>query len=179
MESRMPIELTLEKVEREIAAGNLGKARDRLQGLLVTYPDDLTLRRRLGDVYWELQHPAMAGRYWYLEEYKTAAMAAACQAFEHSCGNRSLEILLALKFKGDIESIDDTYAGQSLLKLQRQVREEYGTHIDFQKRGAARYRLTSRERFRAKAVSLGCVLAVLAVGGLAGIGLYSILTWTF
>jgi hypothetical protein len=43
----MPIDETLDKVASEIAAGDLGKARDRLHGLLNTYPD-LGLRRRLG-----------------------------------------------------------------------------------------------------------------------------------
>jgi hypothetical protein len=62
---------TLQKIEDEIEAGDYGKARDRLHGLLVTYPDDLSIRRRLGDVCWQLQHPAMAGRYWYLEADQT------------------------------------------------------------------------------------------------------------
>ena len=63
----MPIEETWARIEDEIAARDLGKARDRLHGLLVTYPEDLAIRHRLGEVYWMLGHPAMAGRYWYLE----------------------------------------------------------------------------------------------------------------
>lgn len=38
------------KVDSDMAAGNLGKARDRLHGLILTHPDDLTLRRELGDI---------------------------------------------------------------------------------------------------------------------------------
>ena len=74
----MPIEETLARIEGEIAAGDLGKARDRLHGLLSTYPADLMLRRKLGDVYWRLQYPEMAGRYWYLVEEKSPQMLEAC-----------------------------------------------------------------------------------------------------
>ncbi len=57
---------TLRKVEYDIRNGNLGLARDRLHGLMLSYPDDLNLRVRLGEVYSMLQQPVMAGRYWYL-----------------------------------------------------------------------------------------------------------------
>jgi hypothetical protein len=78
---------TLEHVEQDIAAGDYSKVRDRLHGLLRTYPSDLTLRNRLGDVYWDLRYPAMAGRYWYLEDHKTPDMITACAAFERTYGN--------------------------------------------------------------------------------------------
>jgi hypothetical protein len=47
----MSIETTLQNVELDIAAGNYDKARDRLLGLISTYPNELSLRRKLGDIY--------------------------------------------------------------------------------------------------------------------------------
>jgi hypothetical protein len=44
----MAIEQTLNRVERDIASGDYGRARDRLHGLIATYPNDLALRRKLG-----------------------------------------------------------------------------------------------------------------------------------
>jgi hypothetical protein len=44
-------ETALRRVEEDIARGDLGKARDRLHGLLKDYPDDLALRTRLAEVY--------------------------------------------------------------------------------------------------------------------------------
>jgi hypothetical protein len=167
---------TLAKINADIASGDYGKARDRLHGLLATYPDDLTLRRRLGEVYWRLQYPAMAGRYWYLEETKTADMVAACEAFERSCGGSSLHILSALKFRGDVEAIGDTYAGRVLLALRERVRDEFGYDIDFQKRGADRYRLVPRAGWADRALIGGCVAGALAGVGLMGVGLYTILS---
>ncbi len=69
----MSKERTLERVEAEIAGGDLGKARDRLHGLIRTYPDDISLRSRLASIYWKLQYPHMAGCYWFLEENQNGA----------------------------------------------------------------------------------------------------------
>ena len=70
-------EKTLKRIEKDIENNNLGKARDRLHGLITTYPNELALKK-LGDIYFTLQYPEMAGRYWYLEKEKTDVMHAAC-----------------------------------------------------------------------------------------------------
>ena len=79
----MPKKRTLLKVAREMEAGELGRARDRLHGLLATYPEDLDRRSKLGEIYWQLQDRAMAGRYWYLQEPTDERMVEAREAFEH------------------------------------------------------------------------------------------------
>ena len=176
----MSIEKTLHKVEKDAASGDYGKARDRLHGLIATYPNDLTLRRRLGDIYWQLQHPAMAGRYWYLEKKKSPEMVAACKAFERSCGDNLFQMLLALKFRGDIECIRNTYAGRTLLTLSKQVKDQFGYEIDFQKRGAERYHWTPpKTSWPERVVAVGCMVILLAVVGLVGIGLDAVLKWIF
>ena len=176
----MSIEKTLQKVEKDTASGDYGKARDRLHGLIATYPDDLTLRRRLGEIYWQLQYPAMAGRYWYLEETKSPEMVAARKAFEGSCGDNLFQMLLALKFRGDIESIRNTYAGRTLLALSKQVKDQFGYEIHFQKRGAERYHWTPpKTSWRERIVAVGCIVILLAAVGLVGIGLDAVLNWIF
>lgn len=174
----MSIEQTLERIDRDIASGDHGKARDRLHGLIATYPDDLTLRRKLGDVYWKLQYPAMAGRYWYLEEDKSSTMVAACQAFEHSCGKDPLQILLALKFRGDVESIRDTLAGRTLLQLHAEARSKHRYYVDFRKRGAERYdQATSVEGLTDRVLKAGCIVSLLIALGLLVVGLLTVLAW--
>jgi hypothetical protein len=176
---------TLSRIENDIASGNLGKARDRLHGLLATYPDALELRRMLGDVYARLQQPAMAGRYWYLEE-KSPEMVKACQAFENSCGHDPVQMLLALKFRGDIAAICDTFAGSTLLALQEQGEKERDLRIEFGRRGREKYRYrwdTGRRSGRVIEGTIwqgvGCLLIVLIVLALAIVGLVSVLQWLF
>lgn len=48
---------TLKRIEKDIENNNLGKARDRLHGLITTYPNELALRKKLGDIYFTLQYP--------------------------------------------------------------------------------------------------------------------------
>ncbi len=164
----MSKEQTLEKINADILAGDFGKARDRLLGLIATYPDDLSLRRNLGDIYGELRYPAMAGRYWYLEANRTPEMQRACEAFERACGQDPLQILLALKFRGDLQSVQDSYARTTLLALRERVKQKHGYEIDLRKRGLAKYRLSAFNQAqsgrRGKILLGGCV--ILALGGI-------------
>lgn len=172
-------EETLRRIEREIAAGDWGKARDRLHGLLVTYPDDLALRHKLGEVYWQLHHPAMAGRYWYLEEDRTPDMAQACAAFERACGHDAAQILRALKFYGDVAALGDSFAEHTLLVLQERVRQERGYQIVFGKRGRERYRYTERAPAGGRWLLIGCLAAALAAAALMAAGLVAVFQWVF
>ena len=184
-------EETLHRIQADIAASDLGKARDRLHGLIATYPDDLALRLRLGQVYWELRYPSMAGRYWYLEEEKTPDMTAACLLFERSCGGNPVNLLLGIKFRGDIERIRDTYAGRTLLELQRRAEESYGCTIEFGKTGRERYQYPrSSDRSSdeggkswllalAIAALVALAIAALVALGLMVIGLVAVLQWLF
>ncbi len=175
----MSIEQTLEKIEKDIAASNYGKARDRLHGLIVTYPENLALRRQLGDIYGQLQYPAMAGRYWYLEEDKSLEMIEACKVFEQSCGNKSFQILQSLKFQGNPEIIDNAFAKNKLQTLQSQVRDEYGYIFEFQRQGAEKYHRPQRSKIIEGTISIiGCGV-VLIVFALMLVGFATVVSWLF
>ncbi|GAA0263414.1 hypothetical protein GCM10010492_75600 [Saccharothrix mutabilis subsp. mutabilis] len=76
----MPVELTLLKAAEELRRGDLAsvlRARQRLSGLVATYPDRLDLRERLAAVYRVLGDPAQAGRWSYLSEARDEAEVAA------------------------------------------------------------------------------------------------------
>lgn len=114
----------MSRVLTDVAGGNLGRARDRLHGLLASYPDDLALRTHLAEVYSRLRQPAMAGRYWYLEEPETDEMRAARTAFERECGGSAQRMLQRLRFRGDADALGESYAGQTLRLLQLRARDE-------------------------------------------------------
>jgi hypothetical protein len=160
----MPIEDTLRKVENDIQAGDLGKARDRLHGLISNYPDNIELRDELGQIYWRLQMPEMAGRYWYLVENKDENMAGAGQRFEAKFGNDPALILFAIKFRGDLEAIKDTFAGQVLLDLDLRAKEKHTWYEDFRKKGAAKYQQDKRDSVKNKTsgfvIKWGCITAI-------------------
>jgi hypothetical protein len=126
---KVPIK-TLKKVEEDIKNNDLGKARDRLHGLIATYPNEIKLRKKLGDIYWELKYPSMAGRYWYLAESKTQEMIQACQKFEGSLGNDPIKILRSLKFKGDSEFINNLQSRLIFSSLEKQDRKRRDEEIE-------------------------------------------------
>ncbi|WP_329037416.1 hypothetical protein OHT61_11265 [Streptomyces sp. NBC_00178] len=71
---------TLARVDGDLAAGRVPMARQRLRGLVSSFPHDHALRRRLAEVYRLYGDPAEAGRWMYLEQDRspeeTAAFAA-------------------------------------------------------------------------------------------------------
>ncbi|WP_367136121.1 DUF6584 family protein [Saccharothrix sp. HUAS TT1] len=76
----MPVELTLQRAAEEVARGDLAsvlRARQRLVGLVSSYPDRLDLRDRLASVYRLLGDAAQAGRWSYLAEVRDEAEVAA------------------------------------------------------------------------------------------------------
>lgn len=76
----MPVELTLRKAAEEVDRGDLAsvlRARQRLVGLVTSYPDRLDLRDRLAEVYRVLGETAQAGRWSYLADHRDDAEIAA------------------------------------------------------------------------------------------------------
>ncbi len=181
----MPLAQTLQKVEDDIQRGDLGKAVSRLHGLIASYPDDLALREKLGSVYWKLQQPAMAGRYWYLVENKDENMQSACKSFEAACGNDPARMLFALKFRGDTEAIRDAYAGRVLSELDRSARKVHSWYDSFRARASAKNPHPAPKSISSKArdfsMMLGCIVAAVLLLLLFLVGLITsveaILRW--
>uniref|UniRef100_UPI003EC10FED DUF6584 family protein n=1 Tax=Bacillus cytotoxicus TaxID=580165 RepID=UPI003EC10FED len=158
-------EKTLKKIENDIQNNDLGKARERLHGLIAAYPNALDLRKKLGDIYYKLQYPAMAGRYWYLEEQKTPEMIEACSLFEKSMGNNANQIARALKFKGDNETIKELCSEHNVSSLQEKVTEKMIEEPE--------------ETWQDRLVPFGCISALILIILFALLGIYTAFDWIF
>ena len=104
-------------------------------------------------------------------------MVAARKVFEDSCGHNPFQILHALKFKGDLESLDSEVAKNELLALQARLKNEYGYHVDFQKRSAEKIQRTPRSVLRGKVLTIGCGVATVLGLALMIIGLITVINW--
>jgi len=95
------------QIEQEIAEGKLGIARDRLQGLLSSFPADLTIRSKLGEVYWKLGYPIDAGRFWFTELEPNEVQQLAVTKFleHHRFDTQAIEKALKLP-SGLLEPLD-------------------------------------------------------------------------
>ncbi|MGG4489830.1 DUF6584 family protein [Metabacillus idriensis] len=151
------------KIEEDIKKNDLGKARDRLHGLISTYPNELGLRRKLGDIYFTLKYPSMAGRYWYLEKNKTPEMIKACIQFEKTMGNDTFLIARALKFKGDNEILKNLELEQINSPVHNKVIESLLEEPD--------------DTMFDKLLVIGCFSIIILIILFTLIGVYSFFNW--
>ncbi|GAA3879018.1 hypothetical protein GCM10022243_49660 [Saccharothrix violaceirubra] len=116
----MPVEHTLRKAAEEVDRGDLAsvlRARQRLVGLVTTYPDRLDLRARLAGVYRLLGDPVQAGRWSYLGEDRYDAEVA---AFERAYRTPKAR-LAALNWATGANGIPSETARVRLAALQSEV----------------------------------------------------------
>ncbi|MBT2734515.1 DNA helicase [Bacillus sp. ISL-7] len=144
---------------------DLGKARDRLHGLISTYPNEIELRRKLGDIYFSLKYPTMAGRYWYLEEKMTPEMEKACTMFEQSEGNNSSRIARAIKYKGNPDIIKKLHLEQGSSPIKDKVKEKL-VEVPTNTLGD-------------KLVTIGCIFILILIFCFTSIGIITIFRWIF
>ncbi len=171
----MSKELTLMRVESEIATGDLGKARDRLHGLSRTYPDDLSLRSRLAEIYWKLQFPHMAGCYWFLEDNQTDDTRQAVAVFEKRCGGDPWIMLHFIKFKGHPDSVGP-FAKQRLDDLIFRCKKMHGSYPDFRSQHT-QYVKTAKQKWSIILFPIGCISILILIGICAIVGLIAIVEW--
>ncbi|MDM5293067.1 DNA helicase [Peribacillus simplex] len=161
---KIPVK-TIKKIEEDIEKNDLGKARDRLHGLISTFPNELDLRRKLGDIYFALKYPSMAGRYWYLEKSKSPEMVKACIQFEKSMGNDPIRIGRAIKYKGDSEVLKRLQLDQVISPIQNKVKENLLEEPE--------------DPFKDKLVIFGCFSIIILTIIFALIGVYALFNWIF
>lgn len=81
------------RITRDLEAGDIARARDRMRGLLCAYPDNMGLRRRLALYLMEDGQLAAAGRCIMLHPLPTAQEQAAIRAFYKANGHDPFQIM--------------------------------------------------------------------------------------
>ncbi|MFF8997809.1 DUF6584 family protein [Streptomyces achromogenes] len=123
----MPLSETLARVDADLTAGRVPLARQRLRGLVSSFPHDLTLRRRLAEVYRLYGDAAEAGRWMYLEEDRDAGETA---AFEARYGSPAWR-MKALAWRGPESLAATAFAEHRLVAVRTACAEELGRSVDW------------------------------------------------
>ncbi|WP_459643359.1 DUF6584 family protein [Kineococcus sp. NUM-3379] len=118
----MAIEGTLQRVEAELAAGDVEKAQQRLRGLVSTYPARLDLRARLADTHRRLGDRVQAGRWDYLSDGRDPAEVAAFEDATPSAVDR----MRALAWREAPRAAATGTARARLEELLERARQETG-----------------------------------------------------
>lgn len=155
---------TLARVDADLAAGRVPVARQRLRGLVSSYPGDLALRRRLAEVYRLYGEPAEAGRWMYLEEDRDADETAAFEARYRTPQRR----MRALAWRGPESRAGSAFAARQLAAVRTACSDALGRPVDWDavpsprddEPGAA------EGRFAGWAAGCGCLVVALAMLGI-------------
>ncbi|MEU3527368.1 DUF6584 family protein [Streptomyces sp. NPDC038707] len=159
----MPLRETLARVDADLAAGRIPVARQRLRGLVSSFPYDLTLRRRLAGVYRLYGDAAEAGRWMYLEEDRDTDETAAFEARYGSPGWR----MKALAWRGPEAMAATPFAEKQLVAVRTACAEDLGHPVDWDDPASYRDSLEGTyEEARSGPWTVGGVLA--GVGCLVG-----------
>ncbi|OHB82195.1 MAG: hypothetical protein A2W31_16160 [Planctomycetes bacterium RBG_16_64_10] len=173
----MSKQTTLQRVSDDIGRGYLGTARDRLHGLLGIYPDDLSLRSRLAEVYWQLRHPGLAGLYWFLDPERNDDIRTAIAEFERECGGDPWILLTRLKLRWNPDEMPDGFAKEQIRELLDQCRKKYKRVPEFPTGRGPGQRKRKPNQFKDAIAALGCGLVVFVVLFLLVMGVIQVVIW--
>ncbi|MEU9737398.1 DUF6584 family protein [Streptomyces sp. NPDC048002] len=158
----MPLSETLARVDADLAAGRVPVARQRLRGLVSSFPYDLTLRRRLAEVYRLYGDAAEAGRWMYLEEDRNADETASFEARYRSPGWQ----MKALAWHGPEAMAATAFAEEQLAAVRTACAEKLGHAVDWDDPDSYQDDLEGEHGAPSEPWTLGGVLA--GVGCLTG-----------
>ncbi|MEV4611415.1 DUF6584 family protein [Kitasatospora sp. NPDC049258] len=171
----MSIRSTLAAVDADLAAGRVPLARQRLRGLVGSYPADLAVRRRLGEVYRRYGEPVQAGRWTYLEADRDPAEVAAFEARHPD----PLDRMLALGWRGPEQAAGTDVARARLAEIRAAAGEATGRAVGWEDVRALAGRAAA-EQASGGSQTLGCaalVVLALLLGWLLVLGVIRLVGW--
>ncbi|WP_299527588.1 DUF6584 family protein [uncultured Streptomyces sp.] len=160
----MALARTLERVDTDLAAGRLPVARQRLRGLVSSYPQDRGVRRRLAEVYRLFGEPAEAGRWAYLEEDSDPRETAAFEE-RHPDPVRRMR---AIGWRGQESAAHSPFAEARLASLRTAAEKRLGRSVDWDTLAAAGPEGSAvTENTPAEALGfVGCLVLVVAAAAI-------------
>jgi hypothetical protein len=154
----MPLRDTLARIDADLAAGRVPVARQRLRGLVSSFPNDLNLRRRLAETYRLYGEPAEAGRWMYLEADRDAAETAAFESRFRTAHQR----MRALAWPGPESLAGTAFAGEQLAAVRAACSDALGHPVDWDSAPTGREPEGKRGAFAGFLAGAGRVVAVVA-----------------
>ncbi|MGK3091651.1 DUF6584 family protein [Streptomyces sp. WAC01490] len=166
----MALNDTLARVDADLAAGRIPVARQRLRGLVSSYPHEPAPRRRLAEVYRLYGDPAEAGRWMYLEEDRSPEETA---AFEERYAN-AVRRMRAMAWRGTESDAPTPFAAGQLTAVREAASEIVGRPVTWdglvEVKGDARQISPLTDAL----TGIGCLLLTIAFLGIWVYGLVSL-----
>ncbi|MEU3303964.1 DUF6584 family protein [Streptomyces sp. NPDC006678] len=154
----MPLRDTLARVDADLTAGRVPVARQRLRGLVSSFPNDLMLRRRLAEVYRLYGEHAEAGRWAYLEEDRDAAETHAFEARYRTAQQR----MHALAWHGPESLAQTAFAREQLAAVRAACSEVVGHPVGWDTVPSVSKEDSRGSSFAGCLAGVGCLVTVVA-----------------
>ena len=90
-----------DKINYDLEQGRKYKATLRLRNLINEFPNDLTLRNKLAEIYYESGFLDEAGKFWILSEERNSEIERCIEIYKNSVNNSGNQILKDIVFRGD------------------------------------------------------------------------------
>ncbi|MFJ9976284.1 DUF6584 family protein [Streptomyces cyaneofuscatus] len=166
----MALNDTLARVDADLAAGRIPVARQRLRGLVSSYPHEPAPRRRLAEVYRLYGDPAEAGRWMYLEEDRSPEETA---AFEERYAN-AVGLMRAIAWPGTESDAPTPFAAGQLAAVREAASEIVGRPVTWD--GLVEVKGNARQisPLTDALTGIGCLLLTVAFLGIWVYGLVSL-----
>ncbi|MFI7240156.1 DUF6584 family protein [Streptomyces cyaneofuscatus] len=166
----MALNDTLARVDADLAAGRIPVARQRLRGLVSSYPNEPAPRRRLAEVYRLYGDPAEAGRWMYLEEDRSPEETV---AFEERYAH-AVRRMRAMAWRGTESDAPTPFAAGQLAAVREAASETLGRPVTWD--GLAEVKGDARESgpLADALAGGGCLLLTVAFVGIWVYGLVSL-----
>jgi hypothetical protein len=148
------------KIEKDLKEGRKKKACDRLRNLINEFPDDTSLREKLGQIYYDSGFKDEAGKFWILSEPKNTEMKEAVEIYRNTFSNSGNAILKDIVFRGDKSKLSD-YTKNILKELESDSLKKTKRIPDFKPKNREKGNYTE-----SKSSFLGTVGFYLFIGGL-------------
>ncbi|MEW5539964.1 DUF6584 family protein [Streptomyces cyaneofuscatus] len=166
----MALNDTLARVDADLAAGRIPVARQRLRGLVSSYPHEPAPRRRLAEVYRLYGDPAEAGRWMYLEEDRSPEETA---AFDERYAN-AVRRMRAMAWRGTESDAPTPFAAGQLAAVREAASEIVGRPVTWdglvEVKGDARQISPLTDAL----TGIGCLLLTIAFLGIWVYGLVAL-----
>ena len=168
------------KIETDIQNGLKFKATDRFRNLINHNPNELSLRERLAEIYYESGFLDMAGRYWILTEPKTERIKKCVEIYEKSVNYSGTKILQDIIFRGKKENLTE-YAQNKLnnLELDSKKKTNYIPKFNPITNKQQRKKKTNNRTLKDKIIEKIFLAVLISIPILAIIGLIKVIGWIF
>lgn len=133
------------RIEEDLNQGRKKKACDRLRNLINEFPDDISLREKLGQIYYHSGFKDEAGKFWILSEPQNSEIKEAVEIYRSSLRNSGNAILHDIVFRGNTSQLSE-YARNILKELESDSLKKTKHIPDFKRKGREKGNYTDSKK---------------------------------